>query len=320
MPHPLHRSDSIRLLDLQAFCAVAEHLSFVTAARTTGMSTSTVTRSVQSLEQGLGCELVSRSRRHVTLTVVGEAYYQSVKAALRQLASAKEELVKNDESPEGWVRFSAPPILESNFLPQVLEKISCCYPNVRVDITFTDVFIEPAEAGLDFAIRGGYPAGSGLVGQTLWRYERVLCASPGYVARFGLPLDPKSLADHQFVIHTGPRLIRAWRLKMGEDVFSIPAVATHRVSSGAGLLSVVEAGMGVGRIADWIARPLFKSGRLVRVCPGYTAVCQTGQSAEMHVVHANHMLSRSSRAVISVLHEFAPISAGCPPGVGAGGQ
>ncbi|WMJ69290.1 LysR family transcriptional regulator [Stenotrophomonas sp. 24(2023)] len=306
MPRPHHRPDPVRLLDLQAFCAVAEHLSFVAAARGTGMSTSTVTRSVQALEQVLGSELVNRSHRHVSLTPAGEAYYQAVKPALRQLAEAAAALDRPQAGLEGWVRFVAPPVLESRVLPQALEQVSRLHPGIQVDITFSDTAVDPAGAGLDFAIRGGYPASSQLIGQTLWRYERLLCASPAYVARHGLPLEPHALAGHRFVIHTGPRLLRGWRLQRQDQVVAVPAVATHRVNSGAGLLAMVDVGLGIARIADWIAAPLIAAGRLVQVCPDYSVVSRTGQVAEMHVVHQSHALSAASRAIIAAIREHAP--------------
>lgn len=314
MPRALHRPDPIRLLDLQAFCAVAEHRSFVAAARSTGMSTSTVTRALQSLEQALGRELVSRSQRHVSLTPAGEAYYQAVKPALRQLADAGQALGPPRDALEGWVRFVAPPVLESRVLPQALQQVCRRHPQLHVDVSFSDTAVDPAEAGLDFAIRGGYPLSSGLIGQTLWRYQRWLCASPAYVARHGQPMDPAALAGHRFVIHTGPRLLRAWLLQRDGEVFTVPAAAAHRVSSGAGLLALVEAGLGIARIADWIAAPLIDSGRLLRLCPGYALVSRSGQAAEMHVVHQSHALSAASRAVIAAIREQAP-HAGAATGV-----
>lgn len=306
MPRALHRPDPIRLVDLQAFCAVAEHLSFVAAARSTGMSTSTVTRSVQALEQVLGCELVSRSHRHASLTPAGEAYYQAVKPALRQLADAGEALAQPHGALEGWVRLVAPPVLETRVLPQALAQVCSEHPRLHVDVSFSDSAVDPAEAGLDFAIRGGYPVSSQLIGKTLWRYERWLCASPAYVARHGLPADPQALAPHQFLVHTGPRVLRTWLLQGEGEAVPVPAVAAHRVSSGASLLALLEAGLGIARVADWIAAPLIAQGRLLRICAGHRLVSRSGRSAEMHVVHQRHALSSASRAVIAAIRAHAP--------------
>jgi DNA-binding transcriptional LysR family regulator len=296
-------SSHLKISDLEAFCAICERLSFVAAARATSMSTSAITRAVQAIELALGRDLVNRNSRSVSLTAAGEAYYEVAKSALRQLAAGTEIVAGDPAALHGWVRFSAPAVLESRILPEAIAVLADSHPGLHLDVTYTDAFVDPAASGLDFAIRGAYPLSSGLIGQSLWRYRRFLCASPGYVRQHGMPHEPVDLPDHRFVIHTGPRLLRDWHLSDGESTTRAHVRPTHRVSSGAGLLAFLEAGSGIGRVASWIAEPLMAEGRLVRVMPKYTVVSRTGQQAEMHVVHQSHALSNSSRAVIAALRE-----------------
>ncbi len=303
MTRSIVRPQQLRIADLEAFCAVAERLSYVAAARSTSMSPSAVTRAIQSVEAALGRELVSRNHRNVSLTPAGEAYYEIAKSALRQLASAGEVFARSASELQGWVRFSAPPILESRLLPEALAEVAARHPSLHLDITYTDAFVDPAQAGLDFAIRGGYPASSSLIGQTLWRYDRYLCASPAYVERHGFPERPEELDGHSFVIHTGPRLLRDWHLHDGRGTVQVHVDTTHRVNTGSGLTELLLRGVGISRLASWVAQPLLDSGALVRVCPRHTVVSRTGQPAEMHVVYQGHELSGQSRAVIAAVRK-----------------
>ena len=93
-------------------------------------------------------------------------------------------------------------------LPAVLRRYAEDYPDVRIDISYTDKWVDPIAEGLDFAVRGGFPASSELLGARLWPYERLLCASPDYVARMGLPREPEDLVRHRLIMHTGPRVLR----------------------------------------------------------------------------------------------------------------
>ncbi len=300
MPRQVIRPGQLRVMDLEAFCAVAERQSYVAAARSLGMSPSGTTRAVQAVEAAIGSELVSRSHRNVSLTPAGEAYYAVAKSALRQLNQASDALARSAGELRGLVRFCAPPVLESRILPAALSTLSSAHPDLRVDVTYTDAFVDPAEAGLDFAIRGGFPVDSKLIGQTLWRYERYLCAAPAYLAREGIPRRPADLASHRFVVHTGPRLLRNWYLYSGAESTHITVNVAHRVTSGSGLIELLLAGLGVGRLADWVAQPLIDQGRLVRICPGHTVISKTGRIMDMHEVH-HGCLSNGSLAVISAI-------------------
>lgn len=300
MPRHVPGPGQLRIADLEAFCAVAERLSYVAAARGTGMSPSGVTRAVQAVEAAMGHELLTRSHRNVSLTPAGEAYYDLARAALRQLADAGQVLARSASELQGLVRFSAPSVLESRILPAALATLSVSHPGLRVDVTYTDVHLDPAQAGLDFAIRGAYPADSELIGQTLWRYERYLCAAPAYVAHHGLPATPEDLAGHRFVLHTGPRQLRSWYLYNGRQSLRIPLGVSHRVTSGSGLVELLLAGVGIGRLASWVAQPLIEQGRLVRLCPHHTVVSRTGTLMEMHAVHHGR-LSTPSRSVIAAI-------------------
>lgn len=300
------RLESLRIAELSAFCLVAEKRSFVDAARAMGATPSSTTRAVQAVEALVGQELVSRTRRAVALTPAGESYYEIAKTALRQLQAGTEAVSRTGLELRGWVRFSAPAVFATFFLPEVLAEIAGRHENLRLDVTYTDTRVDPAQAGLDFAIRGAFPSDSDLIGQTLWRYDRYLCASPDYVAAHGLALVPDDLARHRVLMHTGPRVLSDWTLRRGDERHRLRPTPAHRVDSGAALVALVQRGLGVGRLASWIAAPLIAAGRLVRVCPGYVVISPSGRQPEIHAVYRSRSLSRRARVILKEIRERAP--------------
>jgi DNA-binding transcriptional LysR family regulator len=306
MSSRLRKSETLRVADLAAFCAVAERRSFVEAARALGTTPSTVTRAVQAVESLIGQELVSRTRRFTSLTPAGEAYYETVHVALRHLKQGADVLARGVTQVNGWVRFSAPTILETHLLPQILRELTLIHSNLKLDITYTDELVDPSQAGLDFAIRGAFPLDSNLIGQTLWTYDRYLCAGKAYVRDHGLAMEPTDLSSHRIIMHTGPRILKGWYLQNGKKAVRINIQPSHRVNTGAALLTLAQQGLGIARLAGWVAQPLIDSGQLVRVCPDYVVNSSTGRRAEMHAVYRG---STSSIRVKSILRTIKKLAA-----------
>lgn len=293
------------LWELKVFCAVIERHSFVTAARTLGISPSSATRTVQALETQLGMALLQRSQKRVALTSAGEVYYDHARRILAMQAEAEESMAELEKTPKGWIRFSAPEIGSRHFFPAQIARLAARFPDVQIDVQYSDALLDPIQEKLDFAIRGAYPAPSDLIGYPLWEYDRILCAAPAYVEQAGMPQAPEHLADHQLVLHTAPRILKDWHFASGERTVRLHMRAAHRVNTGNGLLELVLAGAGIGRIASWVAGPYLESGALVRVCAAYTLVSASGQPAQMHAVYGGRSLPRRTRMFLDALRQAA---------------
>ena len=293
------------LWEYQVFCAVAERQSFVLAARALGASPSAVTRAVQALERQVGAQLLLRSKSSVTLTPQGESYFEYARELLRLESQAREALHDAQQGDQGRLRFSAPDLLGVTLLPAVLRRYAAEHPGVTVDIHYPDKAIDPIAAGLDFAIRGGFPASSDLLGARLWPYERLLCASPDYVACMGLPREPEELARHRLIMHTGPRVLKDWHLRRDKRIVRMHAEPAVRVSTSSGLMALALQGVGIARLADWAAAPEIARGTLVRVCPGYTATSARGVAPQMHAVYGSRSLPARARAMLAAIRQGA---------------
>lgn len=293
------------LWEYQVFCAVAERQSFVLAARALGASPSAVTRAVQALERQVGAQLLLRSKSSVALTPQGESYFEYARELLRLESQAREALHDAQQGDQGRLRFSAPDLLGVTLLPAVLRRYAAEHPGVTVDIHYTDKAIDPIAEGLDFAIRGGFPASSDLLGARLWPYERLLCASPDYVACMGLPREPEELARHRLIMHTGPRVLKDWHLRRDKRIVRMHAEPAVRVSTSSGLMALALQGVGIARLADWAAAPEIARGTLVRVCPGYTATSARGVAPQMHAVYGSRSLPARARAMLATIRQGA---------------
>lgn len=293
------------LWEYKVFCAVAERQSFVLAARALGASPSAVTRAVQALERQVGAQLLLRSKSSVALTPQGESYFEYARELLRLESQAREALHDAQQGDQGRLRFSAPDLLGVTLLPAVLRRYAAEHPGVTVDIHYTDKAIDPIAEGLDFAIRGGFPASSDLLGARLWPYERLLCASPDYVAYMGLPREPEELARHRLIMHTGPRVLKDWHLRRDKHIVRMHAEPAVRVSTSSGLMALALQGVGIARLADWAAAPEIARGTLVRVCPGYTATSARGVAPQMHAVYGSRSLPARARAMLAAIRQGA---------------
>ncbi len=171
------------LADLEAFATVARKRSFVVAARGLGRSPSSLTRAIQGLEERSGVKLFNRSANAVTLTEAGERLLPHAYRMLDLQREADEDLAGLSGLATGWIRFSAPQSFAHTVIPGLIAQYSQRYPDVSVDVIFTDAAVDPVKGKLDFSIRGAFPQSSDLIGYPLWSYSRYLYASPGYLER-----------------------------------------------------------------------------------------------------------------------------------------
>lgn len=293
------------LWEIKAFCLVAEKRSFVQAARILGRSPSAITRAIQTLEESLGIELILRTSKQVNLTSAGECYHEHAQKILEIQTHAEADLQSSANSPQGWIRFSAPEILALEFLPKVITKFSVDYPNVQIDAILKDETVDPIREKLDFSIRGAFPQSSDLIGYSLWSYKRHLYASPKYVERRGAPNDPLELADHDLIMHTAPRILKDWHFAGKNVPIRIKATPRHRFSSGVAIFQAALAGAGIARLADWVASPAVKRGELVKVCPAYRIASSSGLDPCMHAVHGFSYVPKHIRLFLEAMRAHA---------------
>ncbi|MDN0076039.1 LysR family transcriptional regulator [Crenobacter sp. SG2303] len=287
--------------EIRVFCAVVDKHSFVAAARMLGRSPSTISRAIQALEAVIGSELLHRSHKVVSLTAAGESYYGYAKQLLALQEEAEEELAGLGSASQGWIRFAAPESMALGVLPALLNDFGQAYPDLRIDVHFTDETLDPIQEKLDFVIRGAFPQSSELIGLPLWNYRRHLYASPEYLQRRGIPQQPEELVGHDLIIHTSPRILKDWHFASGETQTRLKVEPRYRFSSGVAVYQAVRQGVGIARLGDWLGEPAVREGALVRLCPAYRLTSSTGQDPQMHAVYASGRQPGRVRAFLTAL-------------------
>ena len=186
-------------------------------------------------------------------------------------------------------------------LPRVLAAFSQRHTQVTLDVQYSDAALDPLLDKFDFVVRGAFPQSSELIGYPLWGYRRHLYASPGYLAMAGNPQHPDQLEDHALILHTAPRILKAWHFCRDGQITSLRPTPRLRLDSGDAVYHSTLAGGGIARLAAWVGEAQVEAGRLVRVCPQYHLTSSTGQDPQMHAVYPAGELPARVRELLQAL-------------------
>jgi DNA-binding transcriptional LysR family regulator len=188
----MDKLDSMRL-----FTRVVELRSFTQAAQDLNLKRSTVTDAIKQLEVRLKARLLQRTTRHVSPTLDGEAYYQR---CLRILADVEDaEMDFAGAQPKGLLRVDVHGSLARHFLLPGLPDFLAQYPEIEFYLSEGDRFVDLVREGIDCVIRAGELKDSDMVTRPLGTLSEITCASPAYLARFGIPETPDDLANHRMI-------------------------------------------------------------------------------------------------------------------------
>jgi DNA-binding transcriptional LysR family regulator len=177
-----------KLLALRAFVEVAEAGGFSCAARRLDLATSSVMRSVDSLEKELGAVLLNRSTRQVTLSDAGTSYYAKAKKLLEDMADADASVSDRSGEPSGPLRASVPVAFGSRRIAPALAAFLQKYPKLELDVKLSDAFVDLISERIDVAIRLGEVASmADVVSKRVGIFARYLVASSEYLNRAGYP-------------------------------------------------------------------------------------------------------------------------------------
>ena len=253
------------LSGFNVFVQVAETRSFVAAGRVLGVSASAVGKRVARLEERLGVRLFHRSTRSITLTAEGAQFLARSRRVLAEIEAAEAELSHSAGAPRGRLRVSLP--LVSGLVLPALADFMAAYPDIVLDLDFSDRLVDVIEEGFDAVLRTGEPHDSRLSARRLGAFTQWLVASPDYLARHGEPQTPAELARHACLHYRYPATgkIEAWPLPAGEDG-GPPRVPVSMVCNNIETrLCFALRGRGIALLPDFCAREAVDQGLLRRV-------------------------------------------------------
>jgi len=243
---------------MQVFVAVGEEESFVAAARRIDLSPAAVTRAISALEAHLGVKLVQRTTRNVRLTEAGRRYLDDTRNILASINEANEAVAGVNAAPKGHLSITASVLFGKSCVMPSIVRFLHEYPEVEVSAYFIDRVVNLVDEGIDIAVRIGHLPDSGLKALRVGQVRRVLCVSPDYLARHGIPRRPVDLQRHTIIAASGVSPRVEW--KFGGDVEPITVRMKPRltVSSNDAAIEAVRSGLGICRllcyqIADQLA-------------------------------------------------------------------
>jgi DNA-binding transcriptional LysR family regulator len=280
---------------MAVFAKVVESASFAAAARHFDISPAMVSKHVSTLEERLGVRLLNRTTRRVSATEVGQDYYERSLRILSDLDDADRAAGNLQTAPRGLLRVTTSVSFGARQLAPLVAEYLAAYPDVSIELSLHDHFVDLLQERIDLAIRLGTLSDSSLIARKLCAVEMVLCASPGYLKANGTPQKPRDLIKHNCLTHPASRVWTFIDRGGKEEVIRI----SGRLSANAGdaLLALVVKDAGIALAPDYLVGDDLTAGRLIRLLPDYT----TRDTPVYAVYPHSQYLSAKTRTFIDFL-------------------
>lgn len=293
-----------RLTGMAVFARVVEARSFTGAAAQLGMSKSAVSKAISALEDRLGARLLNRTTRRLSTTEVGRAFYERCVRIVAEAEEAELAVTRLQEVPRGTLRVNAPLSFGVLHLARALPDFLRRHLELRVEIEFTDRFVDLVEESWDLAVRIAHLPDSSLIARRLADSEMLVCAAPAYWRRHGRPSVPEDLAGHDCITHFYGASPNEWAF-LGKDgrPVGVRVGGSFHTNNGTVALRVTLAGLGVALLPRFICGPDLAAGRLEAVLTERMAPPPGIYAVYPH----NRHLSAKVRAFVDFLVErFGP--------------
>lgn len=260
---------------LNAFVQAADARSFTEAATQLGVSPSAVGKAIARLEERLSVRLFHRSTRSVTLTPEGTLFLERCRRIFCEIEAAEAELVQSQEAPRGKLRVSLP--MAGMLLMPTLAAFMRAYPEVEIDLDFSDRMVDVIGEGFDAVVRTGEIGDSRLMTRQLGTFHPYLVASPAYVEKHGMPTQAQDLEHHHCLHHRFPSTgkLEPWPLVLNGVALDVDVPVTAVSNALEPLIHLAEEGLGIACLPDFTVRRQMREGTLVPVLENRLRRCGT---------------------------------------------
>jgi DNA-binding transcriptional LysR family regulator len=254
------------------FAKVVEHGSYSAAARALGLQTSKLSRRISDLEKQLGVRLLQRTTRRVSVTEIGQTYYQHCAALEAEALAAQDAIDRTHSAPQGTVRVSCPISLMNGGVSPIIARFLVANPLVRVYVDMTNRRVDVVEEGLDLAIRvRRLPLEpTDLAMRALGESAGVVVGHPALLARLGRPTHPNDIARYPTLSMTSAGDRYAWQFREKDgapiSVNHVPRLMTDSFNA---LLAAAVAGVGLAHLPQFVVYQDIQRGELERVLPDF---------------------------------------------------
>ncbi|MGE4499196.1 MAG: LysR substrate-binding domain-containing protein [Hydrogenovibrio sp.] len=293
-----NRHDSLE--GISTFVQVVESGSFTEAASVLGHSVSYISKEVTRLEERLGARLLNRTTRSLSLTDIGRVYFEKTRGILMEAREAEMSIDTLQQKPVGRLKVSLPASFgQSHLLPVVAEYMQR-YPDIKLNVDFSSRLVDLAGEGFDLAVRMGESKDSNLISRKILSFRMITVATQAYLDTHGTPQHPNDLRTHQAVKYLYNQVPITWEyLNEKGEVINVDIGHIAETNNLQMQQTLVSAGVGIGRLPEFLCQPLIEQGELVEVLTEY--------ELPPHGVYAvfphRHYLSAKVRAFVDLLTE-----------------
>ncbi|MFN3973416.1 MAG: LysR family transcriptional regulator [Gemmobacter sp.] len=279
------------------FLAVMETGSFTGAAGKLRTSSGQASKLLSRLESDLGVRLLNRTTRSVTPTEAGRAYYDRLKPLVDELETLDLDIRNISQSPRGRLRLTAPLTFGALEMAPALNEFAVRYPEIELDVSFSDRVANVVDEGFDLAIRVGRPGDSSLIIRKLCAVRIVVVAAPAYLEVHDSPEVPSDLAQHTCIIDTNFREPNRWPFRASDGEVEMVSVSGRiRYSNAEACLQAAALGLGLACVPAFVAGDALRSGRVTRLLPSF--------ETEPYDVHVLYPHNRHLAAKVRLLVDF----------------
>jgi LysR family transcriptional activator of dmlA len=257
--------------DLRVFATVVRKGGFAAAAQELGASPAYVSKRIGILEDVLGVRLFQRTTRRVVITEDGERVYSRAQAILGDLDDLLDEVSERRREPGGDLRICSSFGFGRNVVAPAIAQIVAAYPGLRIRFEVFDRLVDTVAEGFDLDVRVGDEIAPQLIARRLMANQRILCATPGYLERHGMPKSLQELSAHQcLAIKERDHPFGVWRLRGRNGEETVKVSGALSTNHGEIALRWAAEGAGIVLRSRWDAQPYLDAGKLVQVLPDFT--------------------------------------------------
>lgn len=255
------------LEDINVFCAIAKSQSFAKAARELGISTSVITRRLARLESTLEVRLVNRTTRQVSLTEAGQLFFTEVSDILQALEVSKENVKLASSQISGVLKVALPASLNQCYVIPALSQFLEKYPNLKIELT-TGGGLSLLNNGYDIVILCGQLPHSSFYYKKIHTMRKIICASPGYLKKYGEPKNLEDLKSHN-CLDLHDHFQSYWKIKDKGELKDILVRGNIYVNNGTDLKDLAVSGAGIVYLPAYLVYSELNSGKLISILEQY---------------------------------------------------
>jgi DNA-binding transcriptional LysR family regulator len=289
-----------KLTSMKVFERVAKAGSFVGGARELGISRAMATKHIMHLESELRTRLFNRTTRSLSLTDMGVSYLERCTQVLQDIEDMESAITHLQTEPRGTLKISAPPVIGATHITRAVAEFLKLYPDLNVEMILQSSHSDLIDEGIDIAIYLGDLEDTSMVARKLASSAMVVCGSPEYLAKYGIPEKPEDLEYHSCVVNWASAPRDKWKFKTDTGYTTINV--TGRMHSNVADANRVAAlnGVGLVMIATYVVRRDLEKGKLQTVLQNYVL-----PPLDIHAVYPHRKyLSAKVRCFLDFLQQW----------------